>query len=200
MPSSSLMFLMFTTRLGVCRCSFIRLSRSVPPARTSASPHLAREQRHRFLNGRRIGVFKGLHYAFLPSSALSTCIGVIGIFGTRTPIALATALPTAAQMPMAGGSPSPMTPRLSLSVADIHVDDDIADIADAGQLVELHVGVQHAAGGVVHDALFEQRGGDAHDDGAVDLAFGQPRVDDQAAILHGHEAVHAAPGRSRYPP
>ena len=28
-----------------------------------------------------------------------------------------------------------------------------------------------------------------HDDGAVDLAFRQPRVDDQAAILHGHVAV-----------
>ena len=42
---------------------------------------------------------------------------------------------------------------------------------------------------VVHDALFEQRGADAHDDRAVDLAFGQPRVDDQAAILHGDVAV-----------
>src|SRR5205085_1177843 len=76
---------------------------------------LGGEQSHRFLNGGRIGVFEGLHYAFLPSSVLSTWIGVIGMFGTRTPIALATALPTAAQMPTAGGSPSPMMPRLSFS-------------------------------------------------------------------------------------
>src|SRR2546426_11853518 len=32
--------LMFTTRLGVARYSFMRLIRSVPPASTSASPHL----------------------------------------------------------------------------------------------------------------------------------------------------------------
>ena len=73
--------------------------------------------------------------------------------------------------------------------------DDLADIVDAGQLVELHVGVQHAAGLLVHDALFEESGADAHDDGAVDLAFRQPRVDDQPAILHGHVAVHlTSPG------
>ena len=30
------------------------------------------EQAHGFLNGRRIGKFEGLHYAFLPSSAAST--------------------------------------------------------------------------------------------------------------------------------
>src|ERR1035438_4710750 len=35
--------------------------------------------------------------------------------GTRTPIALATALPTAAQIAIAGGSPNPITPRLSFS-------------------------------------------------------------------------------------
>jgi hypothetical protein len=39
----------------------------------------------------------------------------MGIFGTRLPMALATALPTAAQMGTAGGSPKPMTPRLSFS-------------------------------------------------------------------------------------
>ena len=40
MPPSSLISLMFTTRWGVWRCSFIRLRRSVPPASTSAWPHL----------------------------------------------------------------------------------------------------------------------------------------------------------------
>ena len=66
------MFLMFTTRLGVWRYSFIRLSRSVPPASTSAWPQWEREQAQGFLHGRRIGIFEGLHYAFLPSSAAST--------------------------------------------------------------------------------------------------------------------------------
>ena len=151
---------------------------------------LGGEQPHRFLNGCRIGVFKGLHYAFLPSSVLSTCIGVIGILGTRMPIALATALPTAAQMPTGRRFAETDDAALVVVLADIHVHDDVADILDAGELIELHIGVHHAAGGVVHNALFEERGGDAHDDGAVDLAFGQPRIDDQAAILHGHEAVH----------
>ena len=40
-PPSSLMFLIFTTRLGVARYSFMRLMRSVPPASTSASPQRA---------------------------------------------------------------------------------------------------------------------------------------------------------------
>src|ERR1035437_7308256 len=78
---------------------------------------------------------------------------------------------------------------LVVDLADIQVDDDVADVLDAGELVELHIGVHHAAGGIVHDALFKQGGGDAHDDGAVDLAGGEAGVDDEAAILHGHVAV-----------
>ena len=66
-----------------------------------------------------------------------------------------------------------MTPRLSFS-GRISMCTMISPISrDAGQLVELHVGVQHAAGLLIHDALFDQRGADAHDDGAVDLALGQ---------------------------
>ena len=56
-----------------------------------------------------------------------------------------------------------MMPRLSFSGSDVHVHLNIADIGDAGQLVELHVGVQHAAGLRIHDALFDQRRADAHD-------------------------------------
>src|ERR1039458_7370428 len=78
---------------------------------------------------------------------------------------------------------------LIVDLADIQMDDDIADVLDAGELVELHVGVEHAAGNVVHDAIFKQGGGDAHGNGAVDLAFRQPWVDDEAAILHGHVAI-----------
>src|ERR1039457_2069950 len=68
---------------------------------------------------------------------------------------------------------------LIVDLADIEVDHDIADVLDAGEFVELHVGVQHAAGDVVHDAIFKQSGGDAHGNGAEDLAFRQPRIDDE---------------------
>src|ERR1035438_606874 len=78
---------------------------------------LRRQQPEGLLERCGIGVFEGLHYAFLPSipKAASTRSGVSGTLGTRTPMALATALPIAAQMAMAGGSPRPMTPRLSFS-------------------------------------------------------------------------------------
>ena len=36
--------------------------------------------------------------------------------GTRTPMALNTALPTAAAVEMVGGSPMPMTPRSGMSI------------------------------------------------------------------------------------
>ena len=57
------------------------------------------------------GVFEGSH-AFAPFRASSTRFGVRGSTGTRTPMALATALEMAAFGEMAGGSPRPMTPRL----------------------------------------------------------------------------------------
>src|SRR5207248_1775377 len=43
--------------------------------------------------------------------AARTRSGVNGAYGTRTPRALWTALPMAAQVEMVGGSPMPMTPR-----------------------------------------------------------------------------------------
>src|SRR5208337_3212553 len=36
---------------------------------------------------------------------------------------------------------------------DFQVNDDFADIADAGELVKLHVGVQYPADLLIHDAL-----------------------------------------------
>src|SRR5439155_25564962 len=67
------------------------------------------------------GVFKGPHArppaAF--SSASSTRSGVSGSMGTRTPMALATALEIAAPGETVGGSPNPITPRSSSPGPDI---------------------------------------------------------------------------------
>ena len=73
------------------------------------------EQTHRLLYCSWIGVFEGLHYAFLLSRAASTRSAVRGRWETRTPIALATALPIAVGSAIAAGSPKPITPRLSNS-------------------------------------------------------------------------------------
>src|SRR6185503_16609742 len=58
-------------------------------------------------------VFECFHAAeslSLPSAASTRC-GVMGRLLTRTPMALATALPIAAAVGMVTGSPMPMTPR-----------------------------------------------------------------------------------------
>ena len=68
-------------------------------------------------------------------------------------------------------------------------DDDLGDVGGAGQLVELHVGVEHHARHRVHDPLLEQAVVQAHDHAAVDLAFpGQP-VDDQPRVLDGDDLL-----------
>ncbi len=70
-----------------------------------------------------------------------------------------------------------------------HVDDDFADIAQPGQLVRVEVRVNVAARRVVHDPLFRQSVGDAHDDTAVNLAASGQRIDDRAAVLHRDHLV-----------
>ena len=69
------------------------------------------------------------------------------------------------------------------------MDDELADVADACKLVKLHVGIQHAAGEPVHDSFFIERVADAHNQGAVDLAFRSPQVDDETAVLRRHHAI-----------
>src|SRR5438445_815198 len=66
-----------------------------------------------------------------------------------------------------------------------HVDHEVGDVVQARQTVELHVGIQHTAGGLVHYFFFEQRIADAHHHGAVTTALGHFQIDDEAAILHG---------------
>src|SRR5207245_6192645 len=48
----------------------------------------------------------------------------------------------------------------------MHVDDDLRDVLDAGQLVELHVGIDLPACVPVHDAFFKEGVVDAHNDAA----------------------------------
>src|SRR6202040_4044120 len=91
---------------------------------------LGREQAHRLLDGGWPGILESLHQippvalaalaAFVPpwsapASASSTRCGVSGRKGTRTPVALATALAMAAPGDTTGGSPRPTTPRRSYS-------------------------------------------------------------------------------------
>ena len=79
----------------------------------------------------------------------------------------------------------------------VHVDDDLRHVLDAAELVELHVRIDLPAGVPVHDALLEQGVVDAHDDAAGHLRLAGLLVDDQAAVLHGHDlgaADHAGLG------
>src|SRR5262249_32410809 len=66
-----------------------------------------------------------------------------------------------------------------------HVDNDWGHVLNAGELIELHVGVDHAAGLAVVDALFEEGVVEAHDDATSDLRFAGQLVDDQTDVLHG---------------
>ena len=107
-----------TTLSGWAMYSFCRSSRSVPPASSSVVPHLASSRPTACFGGRRPVVGEVLHVAFPPfaARAASTRSGVNGVCGTRTPMALKTALPMAACVEMVGGSPMPMTPRSGMSV------------------------------------------------------------------------------------
>src|SRR5581483_3251411 len=79
---------------------------SLPPGCT--------QEAHGLFFRSRTRVFEGSHYApAFCANAPSTRSGVRGKNGTRTPIALATALEIAAPGEITGGSPKPMTPRSS---------------------------------------------------------------------------------------
>src|SRR5262249_11760471 len=61
--------------------------------------------------------------------------------------------------------------------------DDHGDVRGPGQLVPLHVRVEHPAAGRVHDDLLEEAVVQAHDHAAVDLAFPGQLVQDQPGVL-----------------
>ena len=66
---------------------------------------------------------------------------------------------------------------------------NLADVADARQLVGIQVGIQHPPGHLVHDFLFEERVANAHGYGAVTLVLGGLQVNDEPAVLHCHHFV-----------
>src|SRR5215210_1100088 len=61
----------------------------------------------------------------------------------------------------------PYHSALVVAFACHHVNDKLAYVADACQLVKLHVGIEHPAGLCVHDLFFKQRIADAHDQSAI---------------------------------
>src|SRR6185369_6451624 len=188
-PRSSATSLRLTIRFGWTTSSFISDSRSVPPARTSASAQ------------------------FLPSRA-TACSFVVGL-AYSNPRIVASLLFERVQHSIrrerqiwhahsdcvghrvrdhrAGRNHGRLTQAdhsaLVVAFAGHHMNFQLTDVADAGQFVELHVWVQHSAGLRVHDLLFIERIADTHDQGAINLALGSLEVDDQAAVLHGDYPV-----------
>src|SRR5262249_37062196 len=77
-----------------------------------------------------------------------------------------------------------------ITLAGHHMDLEIADVLQSSNSVKFHVWIEHPAGLRVHNFLFEERIGDAHNHSAEDLALAGLHIDDQAAILHGYEVVH----------
>src|SRR5437764_15181812 len=164
------MFLIFTRRRGVVISSFISESRSVPPARISTSPQL------------------------FPSSA-GTCSLVLGLVNSNG--CIAASLIEGCQHPVrrdwqegnthANGIGHSIRDRgsgrdrgrlaqayrtaLVISFAGHHVHHQLANVTNPGQPVEIHSGIQHAPSVVVHDPFFIESGSNAHDHGAISLAF-----------------------------
>ena len=70
-------------------------------------------------------------------------------------------------------------------------------LKSAGDFIVLKVRVHHPAGLRVHEAFFEQRLPEPHDNAAVNLAFCRQPVDGQPAILHGDNFQHLDDSRLR---
>ena len=116
MPRIEAIDLRLISRSGRSTSSFIRLRQIGAAGERHRLAAAGREQRHRVFDRGRVGVLEGAHHALLSvasASAASTRSGVNGACGTRTPIALAIALPIAATGEITGGSPMPITPRSS---------------------------------------------------------------------------------------
>src|ERR1051326_6605989 len=137
--------LMFTRRLGVVISSFIRESRSLPPASISTSPQL------------------------FPSRA-GTCSGVVGLEYSNGRIAasfliergqdavrrkrqkrhahancIGYGIGNGGHGPDGGRFSQADRTTLVIAFASHHVDNQFPDIADAGKAVEVHIGVEHLA-------------------------------------------------------
>src|SRR5215475_1466837 len=190
MTSSSLMFLMLTTRFGVTMKSFISESRSVPPARTSVSPQDAPS------SATACSLVVGLAYS-------NFCISPSFLFERREHTVGSQGDRRHADADGVGHRVRDRRARrdgrrfayaddaaLVVTFARHHVDFEIADVGQSREPVELHVRVEHPAGLSVHDLLFVERVSDTHDHRAEDLTLAGLQINDQAAILHCDEVVH----------
>src|SRR5262245_23040137 len=190
MTSSSLMSLMLTTRFGVTMKSFISESRSVPPARTSVSPQETPS------NATACSLVVGLAYS-------NFCTGPSFLFERREHAVGSQRESGHADADGVGHRVRDRRARRDgrrfahaddaafvVTFARHHVNLEIADVGQSRESVELHVRVEHPAGLRVHDLLFVERVGNAHDHRAEDLSLAGLHVNDQSAILHGDEVVH----------
>src|SRR5262249_14662394 len=70
-----------------------------------------------------------------------------------------------------------------LVVRFVGPNDDLRNVGGAGQLVPLHIGVEHLTRGGVDRSFLKKPVIEAHDHTAIDLALPSQFVDDQARIL-----------------
>src|SRR5947209_8205015 len=66
---------------------------------------------------------------------------------------------------------------------------DLRHVADAAELVELHVRVDLPSGRPVHDAFFEEGVVQAHNDAAGNLRLASQAAHHEAAVLHGDHVL-----------
>src|SRR5262245_7303831 len=162
---SSAMLLMLTTRFGVTMKSFISESRSVPPARTSVSPHVLPS------NATACSLVVGLAYSNFctgPSFLFKRREHAVGSQRDRTH-AHADSVGHGVRNRRAGRDRRRFAytddAAFVIPFAGHHVDFEIADVGQSREPVKLHVRVEHLARLRIHDALFVQSKGDAHDHG-----------------------------------
>src|SRR5262245_33223853 len=153
MTSSSLIFLMLTTRFGVTMKSFIIERRSVPPARTSVSPQEAPS------SATACSLVVGLAYS-------NFCIGPSFLFERREDAVGGQRERGHANADGVGHRVRDRRARRDsrwlahaddaafvVTFARHHVDFEIADVCQSREPVKLHVRVEHLACLRVHDLL-----------------------------------------------
>src|ERR1041385_7932421 len=147
MPLSAVIFFKLTSRLGVMMCCLSDVTRSVPPARISVSPHWAARSsaasssvegeaysngfildKPPLLQGRddAVGGQRQLRHAHADGVGHGVGDGRAG----RVDRSL----------------PQPDDAAVVVTLARHHAHLELADIGESGQPVEFHVGVEHPAG------------------------------------------------------
>src|SRR5689334_21925136 len=187
-PCSDWMPLIFTRRFGVVMSSFMRESRSLPPARISTSPQFLPSSAETwsvvcglaYSNGRIVASFQRSQYA----------VGRDRQEGNAHADGIGHGVADSSHWSDRGWFAQADRAALVVAFAGHHVYHQLTDIADARQTVEIHVGIEHEAGIRIHDLFFVKRGGDPHDQGAINLALGCFHADNEPAILHADHLVH----------